>query len=393
MKEEESLIDKSGMGNSIKSDTPLVSIPATYVSEEARYVSVCWKCKGTGLKPVKKKNIKTIPLKCTVCNGMSKLLPNHTKKHKPLRPFRTNSNWVVPGPKSKYEMNDPKMAPAEDEMLSSLSGHWCIYQLENGHRMTTDDVCVAAIAIQHLRNTITELNHLDIGTGLSSVLSMIHWAFYDKIQKSIGIEAQAIHVSLAQKTLEFNGVRDRCQIIHQDLRDISDANMFPFKFDLITGTPPYFPPPNGTLPTVPGRGMCAFEFRGGIELYCRIASLFLKRNEQSRFIVANTSIEIQRTEAAGTAVGFKLIERWDVHGKIDKTSLFSVFIFKWDSTEQTNPHPLERQSIESCPVRHINVRGLDGQFTDEYSELMSLVGKPPPTYETGTIPQKRNRDS
>ena len=32
-------------------------------------------------------------------------------------------------------------------------------------------------------------------------------------------------------------------------------------FDLVTGTPPYFPSTNGALPMDPGRGQCAFECR------------------------------------------------------------------------------------------------------------------------------------
>jgi tRNA1(Val) A37 N6-methylase TrmN6 len=328
---------------------------------------LCWKCKGTGIKPHKKSQQAQA---CTVCKGSKSIARVEKQQHKPYRPFNV-SNWNPPGPTAKYKMEDPRMAPQQDEMLSSLAGHWCIYQLEHGHRMTTDDVGCAAIACKQFK---TISSHLDIGTGLGSVLNMVHWFFYHDIQKSVGIEAQSVHVALAKKTIEFNGIADKCTIIHQDIRTM-DRSSLTETFDLITGTPPYFPPPNGTLPLVPGRGMCAFELRGGIELYCTIASWFLSKT--GRFVVAQTGIEIERTEKAGRSVGLTPKSRWEFHGKQGRPCLFVVFVFELGEWN------------DEYPIHVVNVRDEDGQYTREYQEFMMTLGKPPPRFEPATVPQKR----
>jgi tRNA1(Val) A37 N6-methylase TrmN6 len=326
---------------------------------------ICWKCKGTGLKPQKKSQPQR---HCTVCLGLKYTQKITNQKHKPYRPFK--AVWNVPGPKAKYEMMDTRMIPGDDEMLSSLAGHWCIYQLEHGHRMTTDDVGCAAVACKQRPNI---KSHLDIGTGLGSVLNTVHWYYHDKIEKSVGLEAQAVHVRLAKRTVEFNGISAKCDIRHQDLR-LLEKEYFTEKFDLITGTPPYFPAPNGTMPVVAGRAMCAFELRGGIELYCKIASWFL--SPTGVFVVAQTGIEIKRTEEAGRAVGLVPTSRWEFHGKVGKPCLFVVFVF-------------ERKDCVDYPVHTVNVRDEDGQFTSEYQNLMTMLGKPPSTFESGTVPKKR----
>ncbi|KAJ3268730.1 hypothetical protein HDV01_002334 [Terramyces sp. JEL0728] len=319
---------------------------------------VCWKCKGSGFKPTKAKNP---PQKCTVCTRAT----TQKKQKSQLRPFKP-ADWIIPGPKAKYTIDDPSVAPKEDEMLTSLCGHYCIYQLMNGHRMTTDDVCVAAIAIEHSPKT----NHLDIGTGLGSVLNIVHWALPSI--SSFGVEAQSIHVKLCKKTIEFNGFE--ATVIHKDLRDLENEKIDLPLMDCITGTPPYFPANTGCLPEDGGRGMCAFELRGGIETYCKVASQYL--NKGGCFVVANTSSDIERTEKSGTDVGFYLNERYDFCGIEGKPPLFSVFVFEWEEKEFQG--------------EKVNIRDGNGQFSHKYKKMMDLVGKPPSSFEPATVP-KRNK--
>lgn len=352
------------------------------LAEAGQYYSetilMCWKCSGDGLKPVKK-SLQHFKLPCSVCKGSGKIEPlRRERTRKPYRPFK--STKFVRGPPAKYDMFDERIAPDEDVMLTSLCGHWMLYQLEYGHRMTSDDLLGAAITISHYEKVGSfPLTYLDIGTGLGSVMNLINWAFFGKLEQSVGVEAQNIHVKLARKTLHVNGLDDKCTIIHQDLRELvqKSGSQLSGKFNLITGTPPYFPESNGLLPHVLGRGMCAFELRGGVEIYCEVASIYLENLDSSRFIIVNTSLEISRTIQAAERFGFKIIERVDVHGIETKPSLFSVFIFGWGSKDDC-----------SCSVMDISIRSKDGQFTDEHKQLMSLVGKPPPDYEPDTVPRK-----
>jgi tRNA1Val (adenine37-N6)-methyltransferase len=329
----------------------------------------CWKCRGTGMKPQKKSQPAMV---CSVCFGKKYKEKQRNDKHRPYRPFKT-PEWDIPGPKAKYDMLDPVMIPGEHEMLSSLAGHWFIYQLEHGHRMTTDDVGCAAIACKHMDGVS---NHLDIGTGLGSVLNMVQWYFYGSIKKSVGLEAQKIHVELARRTIEFNGIADRCEVRHQDIRLLNEDDVSEL-FDLITGTPPYFPAPNGSLPAVAGRAMCAFELRGGVEWYCKIASWFLKPS--GKFVVAQTGIEIERTERAGRDCGLIPTSRWEFQGKRGKPCLFVVFVFE------------KVKDASIYPVHKIDVRDELGQFTAEYEELMTMLGKPPCQFEPHTVPSNRKK--
>jgi tRNA1(Val) A37 N6-methylase TrmN6 len=335
--------------------------------------SVCWKCSGTGLKPVKK-SLVALGIKCLVCNGTGMQKPKPAvAQHKPYRPFKTQG-WVIPGPKAKYEMYDEVVKPECGVMLTALSGHWCIYQIEDGHRITTDDVACAAIAIQMTQKyNVNVPVHLDIGCGLGSVLTMVHWALHSSIIQSIGIEAQSIHVELARKTLEFNGITEKCQIYHRDLRDVAMGDLDNQKFKLITGTPPYFSLTTGSVPVVAGRGMCAFEFRGGIDLYCKVASFFLE--DDGLFVVTNTTFEASRTVEAGIAVGLHLVEQIDFHGRQGKESLFSVFVFR------------KKQHVLEKTHRAIFIRDMNGQYSPQYNELTFLVGKPPPRFEQASIPK------
>ncbi|KAI8912683.1 hypothetical protein EDD86DRAFT_202038 [Gorgonomyces haynaldii] len=301
------------------------------------------------------------------------MIENEQKQEtKPYRPFKQIEGWTVPGPKAKYEMMDTTVAPSNGEMLTALSGHWMIYQLEFGHRMTTDDVLGGYVAIEHMKALKPPKKYLDLGTGLGSVLNLVNWAFHDSIEKSVGVEAQLLHVNLARKTLEFNGISDKVQIVHQDLRHLIEEDCLYDTFDLITGTPPYFNITDGTLPHDIGRGMCAFEIRGGVEVYVDVGVKYLASDE-SRLIIVNTSLEIRRTVCYAQSKGLFLLEQLDVHGKEGKPSLFTVFVFG---------------RSEQAPKRsHLNVRDLNGQHTPEMDLVHKTIGKPPVRFEPASCPK------
>lgn len=324
----------------------------------------CWKCHGTGRKPFKNNTFKD----CTVCkNGH---IYTTQKPHKPYRPFK--AVWNPPGRKAKYDIYDPSMAPLESEMLTSLCGHFCIYQQEHGHRMTSDDVSTAAIAIM---NTPVVQRHLDLGTGLGSVLNIVNW-YHDCF--SVGVEAQQVNYNLALKTIEFNGIVDKCQLIHSDFRHLGDIGLF----DLVTGTPPYFPLNNGSRCVDESRSMCAFEFRGGIEEYCLTAANYLTPN--GLFVVANTSIEVARTLKSGRDAGLTIMEITHFHGIEGKQALYCVFNFR-----KTDILGSDSERDSSFLEKHINIRNADGQFSVEHEEMMQLVGKPPSKLESATVPVRK----
>ncbi|KAI9006185.1 hypothetical protein BC832DRAFT_556323 [Gaertneriomyces semiglobifer] len=319
---------------------------------------------------------RTYVIPCKSCKGLGHTLPPaRTAAPKPaVRPFKPPPGWIPRGPPSRHTPSSPGFAPQEGEMLTSLSGHWMIYQLVSGHRYTTDEVCTAALAIQYMkRHALPVRNYVDIGTGLASVLNMVSWNLYEDIVTAVGIEAQSVHVELARKTIDFNG-NDRAEIRHGDLRDIVDdvakrKALVPEGpvFDLVTGTPPYFPASAGALPTEIGRGMCSFELRGGIEVYCAAAAQLLALTDQSRFVVCQTALEIERTEKAARTANLIVLERWDIYGKEGHPKpLFCVFMMA---------RLMGTNAREKLVVRKLNVRDSTGEYSREHLVLMDIVGK------------------
>ena len=65
----------------------------------------------------------------------------------------------------------------------------------DGNEENRDDICQAQTS-----------SHLDLGCGLGSVLLMLKWKFGNQLVKSIGIEAQTNNLSLAIRSILFNGL-------------------------------------------------------------------------------------------------------------------------------------------------------------------------------------------
>jgi Predicted O-methyltransferase len=160
------------------------------------------------------------------------------------------------------------------EQLCNLVGDWRILQRVGSHRWTTDDIVTAFVAIQEISKRINsdskgrQLKYLDLGCGNGSVLQMTSWGLIDKYDlQAFGIEARLEAVMLARRSLSFNIGKDRVgdtiSVMHGDFRDLEEfmpsdcgrgkvshndlGQVQEFnrvkkeeKFDLVTGTPPYF---------------------------------------------------------------------------------------------------------------------------------------------------------
>ena len=97
-------------------------------------------------------------------------------------------------------------------------------------------------------------------------------------------------------------------------------------FDIVTGTPPYFPLVNGALPQDAGRGQCAFECRGGIETYLAACARNLSHAASARCVLCQTYLEVSRTEASAEENRLLILKRLDVYGKVGQSNpLFCVF--------------------------------------------------------------------
>ena len=140
------------------------------------------------------------------------------------------------------------------------------------------------------------------------------------------------------------------------------------QFDLITGTPPYFPSGQGAMPACQESAGCLFELRGGIEDYANAAATLLK--PEGCFVVVNTSLAFDRTDCALKSAGLKVERVVDAIPKEGKSPLFSIFV-------ATKPRTNDVTTSEDSIVKEsITIRDKDGNRTLLYKELLDHLGKP-----------------
>ena len=120
------------------------------------------------------------------------------------------------------------------------------------------------------------LRYLDLGCGVGSVLLMVSHKLGPKA--AVGVEAQAQSAAMAERAVaELPEHRSHIEIRHVDFRDVDFGDE---RYDLITGSPPYFPLGAGVPPDDPQRRACRFEERGGVEVYLETATRAM--SERSR---------------------------------------------------------------------------------------------------------------
>ena len=158
---------------------------------------------------------------------------------------------------------------ADHEQCIALTADFRLIQKRKGHRYSVDDMLVAHLACQ--RAAAPE-RVLDLGCGLGSVLLITAWARPGA--EFVGLEALDEHVQYAQRNIQLNHCQGRARIVGGDMRDDTLVTRLG-KFDLVTGSPPYFDPAAGTLCKDPARAAAHFELRGGVEAYAHAAGLAL----------------------------------------------------------------------------------------------------------------------
>src|SRR5215211_5251782 len=139
--------------------------------------------------------------------------------------------WRRPGP-----VPPGGIEPEEGETRDFLCGRFRIFQYAKGHRYSTDDVLTAWYGTTHAPRVDRAC---DLGSGIGSVALISAWRLPGATFCTV--EAQEISIRLAKKSVRYNGLESRFTLYHGDLRDASLlADEAPF--DLVTGSPPYWPP-------------------------------------------------------------------------------------------------------------------------------------------------------
>lgn len=277
-----------------------------------------------------------------------------------MRSLERRRGWVPPGPPSPGDPLDPSWAAEPGASCDALSGHWRIYQLRAGHRYSLDDQLTADFAVESAAaRGVAVRSGLDLGCGLGSVLLMTAWRL--PAARFVGVEAQGQSVALARRSVAFNGVGARVEVREADLRSVDLGGQ---RFDLVTGSPPYFPPGTGTVSDRPQCAPCRFEMRGGVEDYVRVAARHL--SEGGLAVLCHAARDRGRVLSAGAAAGLRPWRVQDVVPRTGKPPLIALFAF----VAAGGP-----AAFEELPA--LVVRDEAGARTAEYHTVRDRMGFPP----------------
>lgn len=275
-----------------------------------------------------------------------------------VRPARRPSGWRAPGPPPFVPHDRPEVWPGVGEDLCCLAGDWRILQRVRGHRWSLDDLVTAWFAAaQFVEQPPKRI--ADLGCGIGAVLLLLAWRF--PAARCMGIEAQELSISLARRSLGWNGVENRCAVRLGDLRDPALAPEGAV-YDLVTGTPPYLPPGTATEPTRLQKAACHIEQRGGVEAYCAAAARLMRRG--ACFVVAHP--RPARVVRAAAAAGLAVAQQRAIIPRHGKAPLFSVFVLRHADA-----------SVCGRVLPPLVVRDVEGDHTAEFGALRRQMGMPP----------------
>jgi tRNA1Val (adenine37-N6)-methyltransferase len=252
-----------------------------------------------------------------------------------------------------------------NETLDAISGHFRLFQLRDGHRFSTDDILTAWYGTAWCP---TARAALDLGSGIGTVGMICAWRLPGA--KFVAVEAQGESVALAKKSARFNGIEGRYEIRHGDFRDENVLRAVE-KFDLITGSPPYFPQGAGIESDHPQKLACRFELRGTIADYCAVAVKHLAPGGFFACVFPHEAAQLARVQAGASDAGLVIVRKRPVvfrEGDPPMVALFGMMraddLPEW-FRGQTWTEP------------DLIIRTRDGKIHPEYSAVKLAIGFPP----------------
>ena len=269
--------------------------------------------------------------------------------------------WAKPGPVPPGAVAPPTV-PA-DETLDAISGHFRLFQLRDGHRFSTDDVLTAWYGTTWVPRASTVL---DLGSGIGSVGMVTAWRLPSAA--FVTVEAQEASVRLARKSAAFNGLEARYDIRLGDFRDagvLADDE----RFDLVLGSPPYFPRGTGIEGDHPQKVQCRFEVRGDISDYTRVAMAHLAPG--GIFACVFPSVQLDRVARAAADAGAVIVRRRPVVFREGDAPLVDLFAMM---RAVDLPEAMRAATWVEPPLV---IRQANGHVHPEYAAVKLAFGFPP----------------
>lgn len=296
--------------------------------------------------------------------------------------------WAKPGPVPPGLAAVGDEGVAATETLDAISGHFRLFQLRDGHRFSTDDILTAWYGTTWCPTARTAL---DLGSGIGTVGMICAWRLPGA--RFVTVEAQADSVALARKSAIYNGLTDRYEIREGDFRtergqpcprepdsasELADkAVRAPSvlrpeeKFDLITGSPPYFPIGDGVESEHPQKLACRFELRGTIADYCATAAKHLALGGFFACVFPHETAQLARVEAGAREAGLVIVRKRPVVFREGDPALVGLFGMM---RAEDLPDWFRGQTWTEP---ELIIRTRDGKIHPEYSAVKLAIGFPP----------------
>ena len=271
--------------------------------------------------------------------------------------------WCKPGPVPPGLESGVTVEP--HETLDAISGHYRLFQLRDGHRFSTDDILTAWYGTTWCPTARTAL---DLGSGIGTVGMISAWRLPGA--KFVTVEAQADSVTLARKSRLYNGLTERYEIREGDFR--APTSLQPQeKFELITGSPPYFPPDAGVQSEHPQKLACRFELRGTVADYCTTAARHLAPGGFFACVFPHEPVQLARVVAGAQAAGLVIVRKRPVVFREGDVALIALF-----GLMRAEDLP-EWFRGQTWTEPDLIIRTRTGAIHPEYSAVKLAIGFPP----------------
>ena len=275
----------------------------------------------------------------------------------------TYRGWARPGQFPPGAHSPPDVPP--DETLDFISGHFRIFQLRDGHRFSTDDVLAAWYGTTWCPSASTVL---DLGSGIGSLAVIAAWRLPGA--RMVTVEAQEVSVALARKTMAFNGLSDRVDVRCADFRDATAIAPHE-RFDLILGSPPYFPVGSGIEGDHPQKVACRFELRGDINDYCAAAARSLAPGGVFACVFPQPDGQRARLLEAASAHRLAIVRSRPIVLREGAPPLLALYAM---TRTIDLPEVMRKQTWEEPALV---IRRADGALHVEYQAIKLAFGFPP----------------
>jgi tRNA1Val (adenine37-N6)-methyltransferase len=197
---------------------------------------------------------------------------------------------------------------------------------------------------------------LDLGTGIGTVGMLVLWGLGENARLTC-VEAQDISFRLLRENLAMNGLEERVDALHGDLRATDPGG----PFELVTGSPPYFDIGAGVVPADSQKAHARFELRGTVADYALAARRVLSDGPEARFVFCFPTAQKARAMSALHEAGFSAVKHRDVVPKRGLLPLFSLFACRIGTHTETHESDLV-------------VRETDGTHTPEMRAVRMHFG-------------------